>query len=229
MRGEINSDLRKYLTSLAGRVRSIAPKMAWTAIYIDAAELKKRLRRYGCKRGEAFVTSDVRRGIVDLLPRLRRFAYALAGDPEKGDDLVQEGCARAFARLDQWQPGTRLDSWMFKIIRNIWLDQKRAAKVRGVALNLDAVPEPKGLDGRDTVEHRLTLKRVLDAMAKLPQQHRELIALICIEGVSYQEAAAILGVPMGTVTSRLVRARQALYAIAVEGQNAEGQSDESVR
>jgi RNA polymerase sigma-70 factor (ECF subfamily) len=179
--------------------------------------------------GEAFVTNDVRRGIVELLPRLRRFAYALAGDPEKGDDLVQEGCARAFARLDQWQPGTRLDSWMLRIIHNIWLDQKRAAKVRGVVVDLDAVPELKGPDGRDVVERRLTLKRVLDAIDKLPEEHRELIALICIEGVSYQEASAILEIPIGTVTSRLVRARRALHAVAVEGQNAEGESDAPVR
>jgi RNA polymerase sigma-70 factor (ECF subfamily) len=179
--------------------------------------------------GEAFVTSDVRRGVVELLPRMRRFAYALAGDPDRGDDLVQEACTRAFARLDQWQPGTRLDSWMFKIIRNIWLDQKRAAKVRGVAIDLDAAPELQGLDGRDVVERRLTLKRVLDAIDGLPQEHRELIALICIEGISYQDASAILEIPMGTVTSRLVRARRALHAIAIEGQNAEGESDAPVR
>jgi RNA polymerase sigma-70 factor (ECF subfamily) len=179
--------------------------------------------------GEAFVISNVRLGIVELLPRLRRFAYALTGDPEKGDDLVQEGCARAFASLDQWRPGTRLDSWMYRIIRNIWLDQKRAAKVRGVVVELDAVPELAGMDGRDVVERRLTLKRVLDAMAGLPEEHRELIALICIEGVSYQEASAILEIPIGTVTSRLVRARRALYTMGVEGQNAERQSDEPVR
>ena len=65
------------------------------------------------------MTNDVGRRIVELLPRLRRFAYALTGDPDKGDDLVQEGCARAFAHLDQWWPGTRLDSWMYKIIHNI--------------------------------------------------------------------------------------------------------------
>src|SRR5262249_46381092 len=143
-------------------------------------------------------------------------------DPEKGDDLVQEACVRAFSRLDQWQAGTRLDSWMFKIIRNIWLDQKRAAKVRGIVVELHGVPEPKGLDGRDVTEQRLTLKRVLDPMAKLPQEPRELVALICIEGVSYQEAAAILELPMGTATSRVVRARGALYAMAVEGQSEGG-------
>ncbi len=139
---------------------------------------------------------------------------------------MQEGCLRAFARLDQWQPGTRLDSWMFRIIHNIWIDQKRALKVRGVSVDLDDAPELMGIDGRDVVERRLTLNRVLDAMAKLPREHRELIALISIEGVSYQEAAEILEIPIGTVTSRLVRARRALHAMAIEGvQKVEGEND----
>jgi RNA polymerase sigma-70 factor (ECF subfamily) len=118
---------------------------------------------------------------------------------------------------------------MFKIIRNIWLDQMRAANLRGVAVGLDAVPELRGLDGREVAERRLTLKRVLDAIDELPQELRELIALICIEGVSYQDASVILEIPMGTVTSRLVRARRALHAIAIEGQNAEGESGAPVR
>lgn len=139
---------------------------------------------------------------------------------------MQEGCLRAFARLDQWQPGTRLDSWMFRIIHNIWIDQKRASKVRGTVIDLDLAPEIAGPDGRDVVERRMTLNRVLEAMDKLPQEHRELIALVSIEGVSYQEAAAILQIPIGTVTSRLVRARRALHAIAVEGvQKVEGEND----
>ena len=139
---------------------------------------------------------------------------------------MQEACLRAFARLDQWQPGTRLDSWMFRIIHNIWIDQKRASKVRGTVIDLDYAPEIAGLDGRDVVERRMTLNRVLEAMDKLPQEHRELIALVSIEGVSYQEAASILEIPIGTVTSRLVRARRALHAIAVEGvQKVEGEND----
>lgn len=139
---------------------------------------------------------------------------------------MQEACLRAFARLDQWQPGTRLDSWMFRIIHNIWIDQKRASKVRGAVIDLDSAPEIAGPDGRDVVERRMTLNRVLEAMDKLPQEHRELIALVSIEGVSYQEAASILQIPIGTVTSRLVRARRALYAIAVEGvQKVEGEND----
>jgi RNA polymerase sigma-70 factor (ECF subfamily) len=115
---------------------------------------------------------------------------------------------------------------MFRIIHNIWIDQKRASKVRGSVIDLDSAPEIAGPDGRDVVERRMTLNRVLEAMDKLPQEHRELIALVSIEGVSYQEAASILQIPIGTVTSRLVRARRALYAIAVEGvQKVEGEND----
>ena len=115
---------------------------------------------------------------------------------------------------------------MFRIIHNIWIDQKRASKVRGAVVDLDDAPELMGMDGRDVVERRLTLNRVLEAMAELPQEHRELIALISIEGVSYQEAATILEIPVGTVTSRLVRARRALHAIAVEGvQKVEGENN----
>jgi RNA polymerase sigma-70 factor (ECF subfamily) len=165
------------------------------------------------------VTNDVGRRIVELLPRLRRFAYALTGDPDKGDDLVQEGCARAFAHLDQWRPGTRLDSWMYRIIHNIWRDQKRASKVRGVAIDLDSAPELAGEDGRDVMNGRLTLRQVLDGLASLPEEQRALITLISIEGLSYEDAAAVLGIPVGTATSRLVRGRRALYAIAIEGRN----------
>ena len=85
--------------------------------------------------------SDPRLQIVDFLPRLRRFSYALTGDSDKGDDLVQETCARALSRINQWEPGTRLDSWMFRIAQNIWLDQRRAHKVRGDSVDLDTKSE----------------------------------------------------------------------------------------
>ena len=163
------------------------------------------------------VTNEVRNGIIELLPRLRRFSYALSGSPDQGDDLVQESCARALAHPEQYKPGTRLDSWMYKIIRNLWFDQLRTSRVRGYVMDLDAVPEPAGEDGRNIAESRLTLKQVLKAMVQLPPQQRLLIALICFEGLSYQEAADILEIPIGTVTSRLVRARRALCALAVEG------------
>jgi RNA polymerase sigma-70 factor (ECF subfamily) len=105
---------------------------------------------------------------------------------------------------------------MYRIIRNIWIDQLRASKVRGVMVDLDMAPEAMGEDGRDVMESRLTLRQVLKAMDKLPPQQRLLIALVCFEGVSYQDAANILEIPIGTVTSRLVRARRTLCALAVE-------------
>jgi RNA polymerase sigma-70 factor (ECF subfamily) len=170
-----------------------------------------------CAHERALVTNDVRRELVELLPRLRRFAYSLAGDSVKADDLVQEGCARAFAHLSTYRPGTRLDAWMYRIIRNIWLNHKRASRVRGVVIDIDEAPDAAGEDGRDVTESRLTLSQVLEALTKLPREQQELIALVCIEGLSYQEAADVLDIPLGTVTSRLARGRRALYAIAIEG------------
>lgn len=163
------------------------------------------------------MTEEVRYGIIELLPRLRRFAYALSGGADQGDDLVQESCARALAHIEQFKLGTRLDSWMYRIIRNIWLDQQRAHKMRGFVMDLDAVPEPAGEDGRDITETRLTLRQVLSAMAQLPPQQRLMIALVCFEGLSYQEAAKVLDIPIGTVTSRLTRARRTLFALAIDG------------
>ncbi len=158
--------------------------------------------------------SDPRLQIVDFLPRLRRFSYALTGNPDKGDDLVQETCARALSRLDQWEPGTRLDSWMFRIAQNIWLDQRRAHKVRGETLDLDQAYDVAGDDGRDVTETLLTLKEVSKNIAQLPPDQQVLIALVCVDGLSYKEAAEVLDVPIGTVMSRLARARRALYTLA---------------
>jgi RNA polymerase sigma-70 factor, ECF subfamily len=155
--------------------------------------------------------------LVELLPRLRRFAYALTGDIHRRDDLLQEACTRAIAHLDRYQPGTALDSWMYRIVRNVWLNQERAQRVRRLVVDLDAAPEPVGEDGRHITETRLTLTQVLEALETLPREQRELIALVCIEGVSYQDAADILDIPLGTVTSRLARARRTLYVVAVEG------------
>jgi RNA polymerase sigma-70 factor (ECF subfamily) len=148
---------------------------------------------------------------------LRRFSYALTGDPDKGDDLVQETCARALSRLDQWTPGTKLESWMFRIAQNIWLDQRRAHKVRGDALDIDEAYDVAGEDGREVVENRLTLKEVSKGIAQLPAEQQVLIALVCVDGLSYKEAAEVLQIPIGTVMSRLARARRALYDLANPG------------
>lgn len=167
-------------------------------------------------RGSKRVTGDIRDQMVRLLPRLRRFAYSLTRNADQGDDLAQETCVRALSRIDQWQAGTSLDSWMFRIAQNIWLDQIRAAKTRGVSVELDGATELSGSDGRDVVEQRLMMKEVAAGMEALPPDQRVLLALVCIDGHSYKQAAEVLNVPIGTVMSRLARARRALHA-ALEG------------
>jgi len=159
------------------------------------------------------VTDEFRTWMVELLPRLRRFAVALTGDLDQADDLVQETCARALSRVEQWQPGTRLDSWMYRIAQNLWLDRARAKKVRGEQVDVEAAEAVAGPDGRDVVESRLTLDAVNTAMAHLPDDQRVLIALVCIDGLSYKEAADITQTPIGTVMSRLARARRELHEL----------------
>ncbi|HMN37998.1 MAG TPA: RNA polymerase sigma factor [Hyphomicrobium sp.] len=150
--------------------------------------------------------------MIEFLPRLRRFAYALTRNWEQADDLVQDTCERALARADQWQPGTRLDSWMYRIAQNIWFDSRRAAKTRGERADLEDIGEVSGSDGRAIVESRLTLASVFKEMDRLPRDQQVLVALVCIDGLSYKEAAETLQLPIGTVMSRLSRARQAIAA-----------------
>lgn len=155
-----------------------------------------------------------RSDLVALLPRLRRFAWALAGNPAAADDLVQTACIRALSSSGQWQPGTRLDSWMFRILQNLWIDERR----RRMDNVTDALGEEiDGLADEDDLESRmvskLSLERVLAAMETLPEQARILIALVSIDGLSYKEAAEVLELPIGTVMSRLSRARLALRQV----------------
>ena len=156
------------------------------------------------------------RALLDLLPRLRRFARALALDAADADDLCQVALERALKAQAQWQEGTRLDSWMYRIMRNCWIDEVRVRKRRSETF----APEEEGAEVGDTddrrIEARVELGRVDRAMAKLPSEQREVIALILVEGLGYREAAEALDLPMGTVTSRLVRGRQALMGMLGE-------------
>lgn len=151
----------------------------------------------------------VREGLIALLPRLRRLARALAGQAADADDLVQVVLERALARAGQWRPDAALDKWVFAIARNAWRDELRA---RGRAQHLFA-PEEAGeavADGSDARHARQM--ELAQAVAMLPPDHREVVALVLVEGLSYDEAAALLEVPVGTVTSRLARARATLQA-----------------
>jgi RNA polymerase sigma-70 factor (ECF subfamily) len=160
---------------------------------------------------EIGVTQQLRSELVGLLPRLRRFAYGLTGSMEDGDDLVQGACERALRRLDQFQPGTRLDSWMYRIVQNLWIDQRRARQTRP-----EAGMEPTDLealavgDAERELNNRLVLAGVQQAVATLPEEQRTILLLVCVEGLSYKAAAEVLEIPLGTVMSRLARARLAV-------------------
>ncbi|MCB9946633.1 MAG: RNA polymerase sigma factor [Rhodospirillaceae bacterium] len=153
----------------------------------------------------------IRQEMVELVPRMRRFAYALTGSKDEGDDLVQAACARALGRLDQFQPGTRLDSWMFRIVQTIRLDRLRSQRHRyhvAAAEMMEHVSD--GGAAARQVEARLTLDRLRAEMATLPDDQRAVLALVAIDGCSYRDAAEILDIPIGTVMSRLARARARL-------------------
>jgi RNA polymerase sigma-70 factor (ECF subfamily) len=151
----------------------------------------------------------IRQDIVALLPRLRRFARSLCGNAADADDLVQDTVERALARLHQWEQGTRLDSWMFRIAKNIWIDKVRAARVRA-AVPLDETMPGFASDGARDADMRLAMADAARVFALLPEEQRLAVALVAIDGMSYRDAADVLGVPIGTLTSRLARARMAL-------------------
>jgi len=153
---------------------------------------------------------DLTDRIVALLPRLRRFALALSRHEDEADDLVQATLERALARLDSWKEDSRLDSWMFKIMQNLWIDQTRASRSRGPHAPEGDLATVAGADGRTVMDVRMKLRATLEAAMALPQEQRTVLVLVVIEGLSYGEAAEVLDVPVGTVMSRLSRARLAL-------------------
>lgn len=156
------------------------------------------------------VTAEqVRELIVAALPRLRRFARTIARSVPDADDLVQVAIERALLRYEQWRPESRFESWMFGIIRNAWIDEVRARRRRDRVF----MPEESGEHvGDATDETQVHLLSVQKALATLPDEQRMAVALVLIEGLSYRQAADILDIPIGTLTSRLARGRDALQA-----------------
>lgn len=152
------------------------------------------------------------RDLLALLPRLRRFARSLSRDLADADDLLQIALERALKARDAWQPGTRLDAWMMKIIRNCWIDEVRSRARRSQTFLEE--------DGASTVvdvlggEARANDRHSIDwAMGRLSPDQREVVALVLVEGLSYREAADVLEIPIGTLTSRLNRGRQTLAGL----------------
>jgi RNA polymerase sigma-70 factor (ECF subfamily) len=148
--------------------------------------------------------------LVALLPRLRRFAVALCSSPTLADDLVQSACIRALANADGWTAGTRFDAWMFRILRNLWIDELRRNRTTGPMEDVDARSDLVGDSGEARAMDKLVLEDVRRAIEALPPEQREVLILVCVEDLSYREVAEILDVPVGTVMSRLARARKKL-------------------
>lgn len=156
------------------------------------------------------MTDEVRQQIVELLPRLRAFARSLVSSRDQADDLVQQTVEKGLSNLSGFTPGTRLDSWLFRIMRNSWIDHHRAARPVVAIDDAESGPPLIGEDGRRVTEAHLDLARVRAAMDRLPQDQRAVLMLVCVEGMRYREAAEALDIPAGTVMSRLARARMAL-------------------
>lgn len=150
------------------------------------------------------------RELLALLPRLRRFSRSLARDAADADDLCQAALERALKAREQWQPGTRLDAWMYRIMRNCWIDEARARTRRSETFAPEDAGANVGTNGHQHIERNLELHDVDRAMNALPPEQREAIALVWVEGFAYREAAEIMDIPVGTLTSRLARGRQAL-------------------
>jgi RNA polymerase sigma-70 factor (ECF subfamily) len=164
-------------------------------------------------RGMHATLEELRGEIVGLLPRLRRFARTLARDPHDADDLVQIAIERALARSEQLRPDSRLSSWMFGILRNAWIDE---ARTRGRRNRIFA-PEALGENVADSSANgQADILCVQDAMARLPDEQRIAVGLVLVEGLSYKEAADIMAVPIGTLTSRLARGREALQTMLAD-------------
>ena len=149
----------------------------------------------------------MQRQLGEMLPRLRRFARSLTGDPSDADDLVQVALERALSRSGQWRPEQGLAPWLFGIVRHAWLDEMRSRRRRGL---LFAAEEVGANVGHASVEAHATGLSVMAAMQRLPHEQRVVVSMVLVEGLSYREAADALEVPVGTVTSRLARARLAL-------------------
>jgi RNA polymerase sigma factor (sigma-70 family) len=155
-------------------------------------------------------TENIQARIIELLPRLRRFARNLTRNPHDADDVVQIAIERALTRLDQWHRDARLDSWLFRIVRNAWIDEVRSRARRDALFAPEEAGEAIGVAAMDREVDRLSVEA---AMAQLPEEQRLAVSLVLVEGLPYKEAALVLDVPIGTLTSRLARGRAALQAM----------------
>jgi RNA polymerase sigma-70 factor (ECF subfamily) len=158
---------------------------------------------------------EVRLGLEPCLARLWRYAVVLSSSRDVADDLVQATCVRATERADQYAPGTRLDRWLFAILRSIWLKKVRARRIREGSGFVEA-EQALTFDGANDAEANILTGHELSALGRLPEAQREAALMVYAEGYTYAEAAEAIGVPIGTVMSRLATVRAALAKLKVE-------------
>ena len=159
--------------------------------------------------------ADIQHQIIALMPRIRRFAFSLTGSWDKADDLLQASCERALQEIDKWTPGTKLDAWMFRISRNLFLNTIRADKVRqtGLHSNLPDNKSPLAViyhDGQKQADNQLLLQQIEKLLGEMPEDQRTALVMVCVEGYSYRETSEIMGLPQGTIASKVARAREFL-------------------
>ena len=146
------------------------------------------------------------RAIIAEIPRLRRYARALLGDRAAADDLVQDTLERAWSRIAQWRLGSDMRAWLFSIMHNLRVDQLRRPSLATEPVDEDALDAAT----RPTQADELEMKELESALRQLPAEYREVLLLVALEELSYEQVAATLGIPLGTVMSRLSRARERL-------------------
>lgn len=153
---------------------------------------------------------DLEELLIAALPKLRRYALSLCHAPDVADDLVQISVERAIASRDKFDPDSSIDAWLFRILRNAWIDQTRRTRTRGTDLDVTEMPEAATHDGDRALEAHMTLRETEAAIGTLPPEQQDVLRLVCFEELSYAETAEVLDIPKGTVMSRLARARVAL-------------------
>lgn len=192
------------------------PFPAYSRASVESPVLPAISRR--TKGAEAVIASeaDIRKGLTDHLSRLWRYGLVLSRKRDVAEDLVQQTCVRALERASQFEPGTRLDRWLFSILHSIWLNEIRASKVRQGQGFADA-EETLVFDGAGTTETHVMATQILRKVEALPEAQRGAVFLAYVEGLSYREVAEILDIPIGTVMSRLAAARAKLSGAVPEG------------
>ncbi len=160
--------------------------------------------------------ASIRDLIAAQVPRLRRYAVALTGDGEAADDLVQDCLERAWRKKEHWEPGTDLRAWLFTVMHNVHVNNLRRPRPQTFPM----VPGDLNRAASDTPEKAMRLRDLQTGLQNLSEEHREVLLLVCLESLSYEQTAAVLGIPVGTVMSRLHRGREKLRSW-MDGQHPE--------